>query len=286
MSLIKKTTSVQVEKNISEILDSDSTGVGVGSKDIEAVIWSHHHFDHIGDPSTFPPSTELVVGPEFKKHYCPGYPTDTTATLLDTDFHARNVREVRMPKDNDSLKIGGFNAVDYFNDGSFYLLDAPGHSVAHLCGLARVTSSPDSFVFMGADACHHVGLFRPTEYVPLPTTIPSSLSMEEHFAARIGCPGAVLQNLHPLKSVTEPFFQLSDFAFPYYQDACETLRKISEFDATDNVLVIIAHDKSLKEYIDFYPKTINDWKSKGLGVKTRWLFCQDFIPAVEQGSKP
>ncbi|KAK0207449.1 hypothetical protein IW262DRAFT_1469550 [Armillaria fumosa] len=36
-------------------------GVELGS--VNAVIWSHTHFDHIGDISTFPSTTELVVGP-------------------------------------------------------------------------------------------------------------------------------------------------------------------------------------------------------------------------------
>ena len=30
------------------------------------VVGSHHHFDHIGDMTTFPRSTEIVVGPGFK----------------------------------------------------------------------------------------------------------------------------------------------------------------------------------------------------------------------------
>lgn len=39
-----------------------------------------------------------------------------------------------------------------FGDGSFYLLEAPGHATGHMCGLARTTADPPLFVFMGADA--------------------------------------------------------------------------------------------------------------------------------------
>lgn len=172
VSIIRKTTEVETEKNVSEIPDSDATGVDVKSTDIEAVIWSHNHFDHVGDPSTFPPSTDLIVGPGSKKQYWRGYPTDPERGLLDSDAQGRKFREIGIPKGDDCLKIGRFDAMDFFfGDGSFYLLDAPGHTVGHTCGFARVTSSPDSFVLMGAEACHHAGLFRPTEYVPLPSTI-------------------------------------------------------------------------------------------------------------------
>jgi hypothetical protein len=35
---------------------------------------SHWHFDHTGDPSTFPSTTEIVVGPGFKEAMLPTYP--------------------------------------------------------------------------------------------------------------------------------------------------------------------------------------------------------------------
>src|SRR5690349_3304101 len=50
-----------MDKNVIEILEEN----GVAGKEIEAVIWSHWHWDHIGDPSTFPSTTDLIVGPGF-----------------------------------------------------------------------------------------------------------------------------------------------------------------------------------------------------------------------------
>ena len=276
VSLIRRTTTVETEKNVSEILDHDVNGVHVKSKDIEAVIWSHPHFDHIGDPSTFPRSTDLVVGHGFKDNYWPGYPTNPEAGLLDSDFQGRNLREINIQKEGNGLKVGRFDAMDFFGDGSFYLLDAPGHAVGHLCGFARVTSSPPSFIFMGADSCHHVALLRPSEYLPLPSTI-SPCPIGKYGVG--GCPGAILQQLQPTQSAVEPFFRLSRLTFPNYDDAQETLRKIQELDAADNIFVIMTHDESLEDQIDFYPKTINDWQSKGTRSKTRWLFCKDFKEA-------
>ena len=91
---------------------------------------------------------------------------------------------------DDGLRIGDFGAYDFFGDGSFYLLDTPGvsslysdpnvegcpltavqHAQGHISGLARTTE--DTFVFMGGDICHYGGAYRPTEYAPLPSEIPS-----------------------------------------------------------------------------------------------------------------
>ena len=87
---------------------------------------SHYHCDHIGDVSTFPKSTELVVGPDFKDYIVPGYPTDKDAPIRESDYEGRPVRQIEF--DDSSIVIGQFRATDYFGDGSFYLLDSPGVS--------------------------------------------------------------------------------------------------------------------------------------------------------------
>lgn len=56
--------SIKVEKNVATILKEN--GVNVDGGAIDDIIWSHHHWDHVGDPSTFPGSTGLVVGPGFQ----------------------------------------------------------------------------------------------------------------------------------------------------------------------------------------------------------------------------
>jgi hypothetical protein len=47
---------------------------------------SHWHFDHTGDPSGFPPSVDLIVGPGFKDAFLPGYPTNEKAMILESDY--------------------------------------------------------------------------------------------------------------------------------------------------------------------------------------------------------
>lgn len=288
VDLIRRTTKVHTEKNVSEILDSaedwPDQEPAVRSKHIEAVVWSHHHFDHIGDISTFPKSTDLVLGPGIKSLCWPAYPTNPDSLVLDADIADRNVKEIDFSVGSAGhCKIGRFDAFDYFGDGSFYLLDAPGHSVGHLCALARVTSAvtgnsdDDSFVFMGADACHHPGVLRPTEYLPLPENItPSPLKRYPHT-----CPGDVLQHLQLHESPAEPFFTVSPILFPDHAVALETVRKIEELDAADNIFIILAHDESIKDSLDLFPARINAWKASGLRTQTRWLFCKDFENALD-----
>lgn len=291
VSLIKATTMVTPGSDVASVLDSDSSGLNIRSADIKAVIWSHNHFDHIGNVSTFPPSTELVVGPGVCATSWPGWPRNPDAGLLDSDIQGRVVREIIFDNNNSTgLKIGRFDALDFFGNGSFYLLYAPGHAIGHLCALARTTADPPSYVFMGADACHHPGVLRPTEYLPLPHSVLLSqfvdgladsatiASTNERVSA---CPGALLQQLTPGQSPTAPFFTLAKGPlFPDHDAAMNTVRKIQEFDAAENVFVLIAHDLSLRDKIPLFPKTINLWKARRLRTGTRWLFCNDFEPAL------
>ena len=193
--------TIIVEKDVATILKDN--GVDVDGGAIDAIIWSHHHWDHVGNPQTFPGSTSLVVGPGFLEAYTPGYPKRQDSTLMETDFQGRDVRELDFQKEGNGLKIGRFNGLDYFGDGSFYLLDTPGHSVGHICGLARVTSSPDSFIFMGGDASHHGGEFRPTDYSPIPKELNPPAPKRRGQSV---CPGHLLQDIHPHNSATKPFY--------------------------------------------------------------------------------
>ncbi|KAL1723882.1 hypothetical protein EV715DRAFT_245460, partial [Schizophyllum commune] len=103
---------------VDEIPDQLVKG-NVDLKSIDTIIWSHAHMDHIGDTTRFPPSTDLVVGRGMQLKLYPDHPE---SGLLEKDISGRNVRELTYG----GLKIGDFDALDYFEDGSLYLLDAPG----------------------------------------------------------------------------------------------------------------------------------------------------------------
>lgn len=276
VSLIQATTVVTPRTDVKSVLDMDKSDLNIRSLDVEAVIWSHNHFDHIGDVSQFPQTTELVVGPGVRAASWPGWPRREDAIVLDSDAENRVVREVSF--DASKLKIGGFNAYDFFGDGSFYLLDAPGHAIGHLCALARTTVNNDesSFVFMGADACHHPGLLRPSEYMPLP---PEDVPQGTLVTTKNGsgkCSGAVLQSL--LTTPTKPFLTLTPGPmFSEYEAAMLTVCKIQELDAAENIFVLMAHDLSPRDKIPLFPQKINGWRTADLKTKTRWLFCDDFL---------
>lgn len=75
---------IDVSKDVADQLREE----GVSLESIDGIIWSHHHFDHVGDPSVFPSSTALIVGPGFKsnKTTFPGSPSNLDAETLDGAF--------------------------------------------------------------------------------------------------------------------------------------------------------------------------------------------------------
>ncbi|KAI9799652.1 MAG: hypothetical protein M1833_003967 [Piccolia ochrophora] len=273
--------NIEAEKDVAEVLEEE----GVKRESIEGVIWSHHHFDHVGNMTTFPASTDLIVGPGFKEGMTPGYPENSESSLLQSDYEGRTVREIDFQKEGNGLKIGSFAALDFFNDGSFYLLDSPGHAIGHICGLARTTSNPATFILMGGDVCHHGGEFRPTKYLPLPSEIsPNPLNPA---AGASPCPGALLQGVHPAGKANEPFFEISqgeDGSSVAHdkEQATQSIRKVEEFDPRADVFVVIAHDQSLLDVMEFFPKEANAWQEKGWAEKGKWLFLADFKEAVER----
>lgn len=150
-----ETTDTEPEAEPRDVVDMLAAG-GLRPEDVEAVVWSHHHWDHTGDVTRFPAaSTKLVVGPGFTQAFGAGWPAAEGVPVKGEEWAGRELVEVGFK--GDGLRIGRFRAVDWWGDGSFYLLDTPGHAVGHLCGLARVRAEEGegegdgdgAFVFMG-----------------------------------------------------------------------------------------------------------------------------------------
>jgi glyoxylase-like metal-dependent hydrolase (beta-lactamase superfamily II) len=265
-----------VEKGVRQQLEEH----GVDATRIEGIIWSHWHWDHTGDPSTFEKSTALIVGPGFVDNFLPGYPTNESGRILESDYEGREIREISFDQD---LKIGSFDAFDYFGDGSFYLLDSPGHAIGHMCGLARVTSSPNSFILMGGDIVHHAGQFRPSTQNPLPSTIYPHPLNPHSFSA---CPGDLFEHLLPAKDTTKPFFIVArpETGAKVAHDveaADASIAKLQEMDGLDEVLVVIAHDASLLSVVDIFPKYADGFLKSGWAKTGKWVFLKDFADAVK-----
>ena len=125
---------------------------------------------------------------------------------MNTDSsRGRTVHEVSFDQ---TTRIGQYPSFDLFGDGSFYILDVPGHAVGHIAGLARTTC--DTFVFMGGDVCHFGGSFRPTPYKPMPSTIPESVPLDKN-RFRVPCPCSIFTTSHrdPPNARTSTFYKVT-----------------------------------------------------------------------------
>ncbi|KAI5827040.1 hypothetical protein K523DRAFT_418772 [Schizophyllum commune Tattone D] len=262
---------------------------GVGLESIDTVIWSHIHFDHIGDMSKFPPSTQLLVGPETNLKV---FPEDSHSALRAEEFAGRSVRELDY---SDGLKIGNFDAIDFFGDGSFYVLDCPGHIKGHTCALARVT--PTTFVFLGGDICHHPGEFRPSDMLhqtfPCPGNILDaawrSISSEYFSPVKASKVVPTTGTFEPFDLIKRDHPMLDVVDGDVHEDVEGTrkaIRNLLPFDASPDVLVVIAHDQTLVGEIPLFPKTLNNWKADGLKERVAWTSFHPENPAYRYSAVP
>lgn len=192
----------------------------------------------------------------------------------------RLVREIDFSEQKTALKVGPFRANDFFGDGSFYLLDTPGHDVGHLAGLARTTTNPDTFIFMGGDLCHHGGEIRPSTHLSIPADV--HFNLPDSLRSRVSvCPGgAQFQELNVKRGrkPNEPFFD-PVLAVDVPQ-AIQTIKDAQAADAQSYVFFIFAHDMGILGSVDFFPQSANEWKEKGWKEKTMWNFLEDLARAI------
>ena len=92
---------------------------------------------------------------------------DHSESPFDGRIWNENIREMpleELPLPSEAPEkwkpIGPFkNGLDFFGDGSFWIIDAPGHCPGNLAGLARTKtkSGKTKWIFMGGDCyhCHH-----------------------------------------------------------------------------------------------------------------------------------
>ena len=57
--------------------------------------------------------------------------------------------------------------------------------------------------------------------------------------------------------------------------AINTVEKLQQVDCRDDVFVIIAHDRVVRDMVDHFPNDLNDWKERGWGKTARWGWLQD-----------
>lgn len=150
-------------------------------------------------------------------------------------------------------------AYDFFGDGSFYLLNSPSHTIAHLCALARVFNFP-ILLFPWARMCATI-----LERI-LPVGLSSSLSDTSTFACcqsrKVGVPDRSFQAIQPYKSATKPFHIVQPVLAHDEVWAAWIVNGMAESDADDNFFVVTVHDEDMLTLADFLPKEPEDWREK------------------------
>jgi len=148
-----------------DVADSLRDGGLNPAEDIEEVMVSHVHWDHIGTSSDFPRSKFIVgagtlhvlhhgAGPLypseiFNKHE---FPTERTYELPPTDKYTASIASKQQTEHYWQPLANFPTALDYFGDGSLWVIDTPGHITGHVNLLAR--KAPHQWVYLGGDCCH------------------------------------------------------------------------------------------------------------------------------------
>lgn len=174
--------------------------------------------------------------------------------------------------------------IDFFKDGGFYILDAPGHAVGHVNALAGTATSQDglddTFIFLEADSYHLGSQLRPNPYTPFPSSI------EIPSFSHCPCPGELFERIHPLPVGGDPSvtpFQIipEESVAINIKDAREVIRRIQAFDADGRVFVVNAHEWNYYDVLEVFPESANEWKTKGWKEKARWRVLEGFQGAVD-----
>lgn len=148
------------------------------AKDVDYVMLSHVHWDHVGTPADFP-NSKFVVGSgtlHLLKHGGgPLYPAaifNEDELPLDRTYELPPVASsgastaAEQQTEHEWHPIAGFPAaVDFFGDGSVYVIDSPGHLSGHMNLLARVAER--KWVYFGGDCCHDVRILSGEQGIAL-----------------------------------------------------------------------------------------------------------------------
>ena len=114
------------------------------------------HWDHVGNPSLFK-NAKFLLGGDAKTLFEPGFPADPESSYP-SDLLPADRTEFLDP--SNWVAVGPFpRALDYYGDGSLYIVDAPGHLPGHINILAR-TSADGAWVYLAGDSAHDWRLIR------------------------------------------------------------------------------------------------------------------------------
>ncbi|KAF1920452.1 hypothetical protein BDU57DRAFT_439569 [Ampelomyces quisqualis] len=247
---------------------------------IKAVIFSHMHFDHVGDGAQAGfHNAQLWLGPTTCTYARPGYPISPRAPTLSATLPAdgsRHIIEAHIPdatllaagdaragKVTQGVQQGLYRGIDLqtrawkgvgafergydcFGDGSAYVIDASGHSAGHQMMLVR--TSPGSLL---ASSTHD-------QHVHPPSFILLAGDAFHH---------PVLLN-DPRRTARPPYAGESMHAEP--EVAVQTMWRARKMAEREEVWVVAAHDFSVGEAIEKGVKVITGLREIGLWREKGW----------------
>jgi glyoxylase-like metal-dependent hydrolase (beta-lactamase superfamily II) len=144
---------------------------GVNPEEVGVVVLSHVHWDHIGTPSDFP-NAKFVVGSGTLDLLANGggylypkelfnhdeLPFERTYELPPVNPQSTSAAKQQTEHKWEKLPAFDLHVLDYFGDGSVYIVDAPGHLFGHVNLLARIAEG--RWVYLGGDCCHDVRILK------------------------------------------------------------------------------------------------------------------------------
>ncbi|KAI4926264.1 hypothetical protein J4E85_006556 [Alternaria conjuncta] len=139
---------------------------GLDPKDVDVVILSHVHWDHVGTPSDFTNARFVVGSGTMHLLANGGGPLYPSEIFNPDELPADRTSELPPVRKAEALRafknqleelewkpLAGFPAsIDFYGDGSLFIIDAPGHLFGHINLLAR--TGPVKWVYLGGDCCH------------------------------------------------------------------------------------------------------------------------------------
>lgn len=147
---IKEWFPLQVPQDVTESLAKG----GISPSDITTICLSHLHWDHIGNTNLFPNAT-FHIGADGVALLQNAYPDDPKAVFSSDAVPSDRIAPLTP---SEWSPLGPFpHALDFYKDGSLYIIDAPGHLPGHLNILAR-TSADGAWIYLAADSAHHWNL--------------------------------------------------------------------------------------------------------------------------------
>ncbi|KAJ5701132.1 hypothetical protein N7488_008680 [Penicillium malachiteum] len=131
---------------------------GVAPSEIDTILLSHAHFDHCRPVRNIFPNATVYFGPGTSEHCTPGHLKNPSSMWDGRFFDPEEATENWKTLEGPWRNLGPFeNAMDLFGDGSFWIIQAPGHMPGNLAACARLETG--DWAMLGSDCCHSRELF-------------------------------------------------------------------------------------------------------------------------------